>query len=29
MVGGINQKLGMNIHTHTANIRQIVNKDLL
>ena len=29
MVGGINQKLGMNIYTHTANKRQIGNKDLL
>ena len=27
--GRINQKLGMNIHTHAANARQISSKDLL
>ena len=27
--GRINQKLGMNIHTRTANVRQTINKDLL
>ena len=25
----VNQKLGMNMHIRTANVRQTINKDLL